>query len=205
MNELFGQPLDSGALERLAAGLGSDVNFFLQTGPALAFGRGERIEPLPPFTALAGYALWLFHPGFGVPTPWAFQQLGRFPGLRDGRPGRAAEVARRFLDGEVRRAVDQWFNALRDPCWRSIRSSPCTRTTCVGMAPSAPSCRVAVPPHLPCLSPLGLQRWRWMASGRCLGRRDGCGSWRYDRRVPGLPVGADWFHDARAVVCVPCS
>ena len=115
MNELFGQPLDSGALERLAAGLGSDVNFFLQTGPALAFGRGERIEPLPPFTALAGYALWLFHPGFGVPTPWAFQQLGRFPGLRDGRPGRAAEVARRFLDGEVRRAVDQWFNALEGP------------------------------------------------------------------------------------------
>lgn len=42
-----------------------------------------------------------------------------------------------------------------------------------------------------------------MAFGRCLGRRDGCGSWRYDRRVPGLPVGADWFHDTRAVVCVP--
>ncbi|MBN8247927.1 MAG: 4-(cytidine 5'-diphospho)-2-C-methyl-D-erythritol kinase [Verrucomicrobia bacterium] len=115
LNELLGHPLAPADLDRLAAGLGSDVNFFLQPGPALAFGRGERIEPLPPFTALKGHALLLFHPGFGVATPWAFRELARFPQLRDGQPGRAAAAARRFLDGDVPGGVDQWFNALEGP------------------------------------------------------------------------------------------
>ncbi len=35
-------------LERIAAGLGSDVPFFLTGGAALGEGRGERITPLPP-------------------------------------------------------------------------------------------------------------------------------------------------------------
>lgn len=115
LNELLGQPLASVDLDRLAAGLGSDVNFFLQPGPALAFGRGERIEPLPSFTALRGHALLLFHPGFGVATPWAFRELTRFPHLRDGQPGRAAAAARRFLEGDVPGGVAHWFNALEGP------------------------------------------------------------------------------------------
>lgn len=115
LNDLLGRPLPVAELDRLAAGLGSDVNFFLQSGPALAFGRGERIEPLPPFTALNGFALLLFHPGFGVATPWAFRELARFPDLRDGRPGRAAAAARCFVEGDVPGGVGQWFNALEGP------------------------------------------------------------------------------------------
>ncbi|MCW5559255.1 MAG: 4-(cytidine 5'-diphospho)-2-C-methyl-D-erythritol kinase, partial [Verrucomicrobiae bacterium] len=115
LNELFGGPLSGSDLDHLAAGLGSDVNFFLQPGPALAFGRGERIEPLPAFTALNGFALLLFHPGFGVATPWAFRELARFPHLRDGQPGRAAAVARQFLDGDVAGGANDWFNALEGP------------------------------------------------------------------------------------------
>jgi 4-diphosphocytidyl-2-C-methyl-D-erythritol kinase len=46
LNELFGKPLTSGALDRIAATLGSDVNFFLQDHPARATGRGERVEPV---------------------------------------------------------------------------------------------------------------------------------------------------------------
>src|SRR5271169_2509017 len=38
LNELFGQPLPPGALHELAAKLGSDIPFFLQSGPALATG-----------------------------------------------------------------------------------------------------------------------------------------------------------------------
>src|SRR5512143_4155879 len=41
LNELFGGPLVPEQLQRLAATLGSDVAFFLQSKPALATGRGE--------------------------------------------------------------------------------------------------------------------------------------------------------------------
>ncbi|MBL9175330.1 MAG: 4-(cytidine 5'-diphospho)-2-C-methyl-D-erythritol kinase [Verrucomicrobiales bacterium] len=115
LNELFGGPLTAAALDSLAAGLGSDVNFFLQDRPALATGRGERIQPLPPFTCLSGRALLLFHPGFGVPTPWAFKALAGFPALRDGKPGRAAAVAERLGAGDVSGGVSLWFNALEGP------------------------------------------------------------------------------------------
>ena len=36
LNELFGKPLSTRALHDLAAALGSDIPFFLQTRPALA-------------------------------------------------------------------------------------------------------------------------------------------------------------------------
>lgn len=115
LNELFGTPVSAGEMDRLAAGLGSDVNFFLQSHPALATGRGECVRPLPAFTALQGCGLLLFHPGFGVPTPWAFRELSRFPEFRDGRVGRAAEVADHFLAGNVAAGVEGWFNALEAP------------------------------------------------------------------------------------------
>src|SRR6267154_407134 len=52
LNEVFDKPLTSEQLHTLAAGLGSDIPFFLQTKPALATGRGERIQPLDAFPAL---------------------------------------------------------------------------------------------------------------------------------------------------------
>src|SRR3954466_9542221 len=62
LNELFGHPLDPAILQRLAAELGSDVPFFLQSNPAFATGRGEIIQPLAPFPALNGAVLLLVHP-----------------------------------------------------------------------------------------------------------------------------------------------
>ena len=68
LNELFGSPLPPERLHELAAALGSDIPFFLQTKPALATGRGEKIQSLEPFPALCGKAflsrasrLWHFH------------------------------------------------------------------------------------------------------------------------------------------------
>ncbi|HAB17156.1 MAG TPA: 4-(cytidine 5'-diphospho)-2-C-methyl-D-erythritol kinase [Verrucomicrobiota bacterium] len=118
LNELFGAPLSLEELHTLAASLGSDVNFFLQPNPALAFGRGERIEPLPKFETLTGRALLLFHPGFGVPTPWAFRELADFPRQRDGKPGRARDAARALLAGELAAATPLWYNALEGPVLR---------------------------------------------------------------------------------------
>jgi len=45
-NETLPEPLPTGRLRQLAAGLGADVPFFLEPGPKLAEGAGERLTPL---------------------------------------------------------------------------------------------------------------------------------------------------------------
>jgi 4-diphosphocytidyl-2-C-methyl-D-erythritol kinase len=45
-NETLPEPLPAGALAELAAGLGSDVPFFLTSGPQLGTGTGTELEPL---------------------------------------------------------------------------------------------------------------------------------------------------------------
>jgi len=45
-NRTLPQPLDSAALHELAARLGADVPFFLQSGPALGSGAGDELERL---------------------------------------------------------------------------------------------------------------------------------------------------------------
>lgn len=115
LNELFGHPLTPSQLDTLAAGLGSDVNFFLQDRPALASGRGEQVVSLEPFTALNGVGLFLYHPGFGVPTPWAFSELKNHPGALNGRPGRAAELAGHLRRGDLPAAGAALFNTLEAP------------------------------------------------------------------------------------------
>jgi 4-diphosphocytidyl-2-C-methyl-D-erythritol kinase len=45
-NETLTDPLPAGALAQLAAGLGSDVPFFLTSGPQLGTGPGTELEPL---------------------------------------------------------------------------------------------------------------------------------------------------------------
>ena len=52
LNRLWGLDFPADRLAAIAAGLGSDVPFFLRGGTALAEGRGERITPLPPLPPL---------------------------------------------------------------------------------------------------------------------------------------------------------
>src|SRR5207244_5331408 len=54
LNRLWGLRWPRARLSELAGRLGMDVPFFLTGGPALATGRGERVERLP---AAGGYAL----------------------------------------------------------------------------------------------------------------------------------------------------
>ena len=115
LNELFGAPLVPEHLQRLAASLGSDVPFFLQDQPALATGRGERIEPLGSFPALKGAAFVLIHPGFGIATAWAYQQLARFPLALNGRPGRAQELISRLRGADLAAAGAEFYNSLEAP------------------------------------------------------------------------------------------
>ncbi len=118
LNQLFGCPLDVSQLSELAASLGSDVPFFLQDGPALGSGRGERIQPLEPFAALQGCAVLLVRPGFGVPTPWAYAELSKYPQSLNGRPGRAVELIRRLRGSDPGAARDAFFNSLEAPVFQ---------------------------------------------------------------------------------------
>jgi 4-diphosphocytidyl-2-C-methyl-D-erythritol kinase len=124
LNELFGQPLPAAKLCELAASLGSDIPFFLQSKPALATGRGEKIQPLEPFPALRGKPILLIHPGFGISTPWAYQNLARFPDALNGRPGRAQKLISLLQTPSgsagvppagLKAAVKEFYNSLEAP------------------------------------------------------------------------------------------
>jgi len=115
LNALFDSPLPGDRLQELAAGLGSDVPFFLADGPGLGTGRGERVERLAPFAALQGCGMFLVHPGFGVSTPWAYQALARFPEARQGRPGRARELITALNGRDPAAAAAGFYNSLEAP------------------------------------------------------------------------------------------
>ena len=70
LDALYQTGLSREVLADLAAELGSDVPFFIYQSAAWIGGRGERVEPV---TGLPSLPLLLLKPGFGVPTPWAFQ------------------------------------------------------------------------------------------------------------------------------------
>lgn len=80
-NRAEAQALPAEQLAALALTLGSDVPFFLLGRPALAGGRGERLQPENP--GLAGMFLVLVCPNIHVPTGWAYAALDTartFPG-----------------------------------------------------------------------------------------------------------------------------
>jgi len=120
LNELFGQPLPLAKLHELAAALGSDIPFFLYDRPALATGRGEVIQTLEPFPALRGRAFFLAHPGFGISTPWSYQNLARFPVARDGTPGRAEKLVAALQEADPRAAATQFYNSLEAPAFEKF-------------------------------------------------------------------------------------
>jgi 4-diphosphocytidyl-2-C-methyl-D-erythritol kinase len=115
LNELFGGPLAPSQLQQLASALGSDVPFFLQTKPALATGRGEKVEALDAFPAFRGAAFLLIHPGFGIATAWAYQQLARFPAARNGQPGRARKLIHLLQTSDLGIAGTEFYNSLEAP------------------------------------------------------------------------------------------
>ena len=115
MNEIFGNPLSAKALQDIAATLGSDIPFFLQSKPGLGIGRGEQIQPLDFFPALKGSAILLVHPGFGISTPWAYQNLARFPKALNGTPGRAQKLITLLQNGNLWAAGAEFYNSLEAP------------------------------------------------------------------------------------------
>ena len=115
LNELFDRPLGAERIQEIAASIGSDVPFFLQRKPALAVGRGEKIQSLDSFPALHGRAFLLVHPGFGISTPWAYQQLARFPDALNGQRGRAQKLISLLRKDKLQNAGHEFYNSLEAP------------------------------------------------------------------------------------------
>lgn len=120
LNELFGHPLGAGQLQTLAAALGSDVPFFLQTKPAFATGRGEQVASLAPFPCLRGAAIVLVHPGFGIATAWAYQELARFPLALNGQRGRAMKLVAALRGPDLKLAGKEFYNSLEAPALKKF-------------------------------------------------------------------------------------
>ena len=114
LNQIFRSPLAPEVLQSLAATLGSDVPFFLQSSPTIAIGRGEQVRSLPAFPALEGYHFILIHPGFGVSTPWAYKNLARFPSALNGERGRAERLVQ-SLNLSIEAARRDFYNSLEAP------------------------------------------------------------------------------------------
>jgi 4-diphosphocytidyl-2-C-methyl-D-erythritol kinase len=117
LNELFGSPLPAEKLHALAAALGSDVPFFLYDKPALATGRGEKVQTLENFQALEGKAFFLVHPGFGISTPWSYQNLARFPEALNGQKGRAEKLISKLQANHWPAAAGGFYNSLEAPAF----------------------------------------------------------------------------------------
>ena len=115
LNELFDWPLTSAQLDEIASMLGSDVPFFLQDKPALATGRGEKVAPLDAFPALQGRFILLIHPGFGIPTAWAYQALAKYPDALEGRSGRAQKLISLLQRTDLEAAAEEFYNSLEAP------------------------------------------------------------------------------------------
>ncbi len=115
MNEVFGTALPNDKLFELAASLGSDIPFFLQNRPAIGVGRGEQIRPLDSFSCLRGKSIIVVHPGFGISTPWAYQQMSKFPEAQNGKPGRAEKLAGLLAKGDMADASKEFYNSLEAP------------------------------------------------------------------------------------------
>jgi 4-diphosphocytidyl-2-C-methyl-D-erythritol kinase len=94
-DQLAERPLGMATLERIAAGLGSDIAFLVRGGTAHATGRGERLTPLPDLPPLP---LTLLMPeGAHCSTPAVYTALS--DAERGPRPARgAAWFAERLAD-----------------------------------------------------------------------------------------------------------
>src|SRR4051794_39171644 len=97
--EAWGADLGREERARVAAGLGSDVPFFLAGGPALVEGRGERVTPLAPIDGEPG--VLLVCPSARASTPAVFEAFDA------GGPAAAADA------GSTRRSSEDLAEELR--------------------------------------------------------------------------------------------
>lgn len=108
LNRLWGAGLGPGALEEIAAGLGSDIPFFLGGGTARCTGRGEKVFAI---AAAPRLAYVLVSPPIAVSTAGVYAALEAEP--RTGAPDEAGFL--RALDtGDPGHVAARLYNRLED-------------------------------------------------------------------------------------------
>jgi 4-diphosphocytidyl-2-C-methyl-D-erythritol kinase len=107
-SQMWKVPEDHRALGEVAAGIGSDVPFFLQGGTCRARGRGEIIEPLQ---TVEGVPFGLLIPPVRVQTASVY---GRFNLVLTAQPLNASIVPQLILAGVDKELVDLLKNDLED-------------------------------------------------------------------------------------------
>jgi 4-diphosphocytidyl-2-C-methyl-D-erythritol kinase len=107
LNELWECGLEEDALSDVAASVGSDVPAFLVGGPAVARGRGERVEPIP----VPSLKLAIVTFPFGVSTADAFRWWDEEGGSPGADPGPILSATR---GGSGEALGDLLYNDLED-------------------------------------------------------------------------------------------
>lgn len=107
LNHLWNLGLSRTELQKLSAELGSDLPFFFSPSPAaICFGRGERVEPLPPGPELA---FVIARPPSGLSTPLVFKNLKLTSEKVLLSPMRTA-----WIEGRWSQVGSHLFNRLQD-------------------------------------------------------------------------------------------
>jgi 4-diphosphocytidyl-2-C-methyl-D-erythritol kinase len=125
LNQLSGANLGRAELAGLAADIGSDCPLFLEGGPVIMRGRGERIESLPDPAGrrLRGRKVLVFKPSFGVGTPWAYERMAA-NGPQSYLPAHEAERRIAAWIGGNSDAGELLFNNLEPVVFRKFVALP---------------------------------------------------------------------------------
>ena len=116
MNALFDHALSTPELEKLSCAVGSDVAFCVAGGTALATGRGEKLEALPP---LPDCACVVCKPEFSISTPELFRKLDQMP-LR--RHPDTAGLTAAIREGQLGQVCRRMYNVFEDVDDRRMRT-----------------------------------------------------------------------------------
>jgi 4-diphosphocytidyl-2-C-methyl-D-erythritol kinase len=114
-DSVWGCGLGGEELHALAAGLGSDVAFFLRGGACRGRGRGEILEALPAFPA--GVEIGLALPALHSSTAAAYRGL-RLPAPGEARSAEAFIAA--MAEGDIARLRACAFNRFEESVFREI-------------------------------------------------------------------------------------
>ena len=95
-------------LAKIGGLLGSDIPWFFAGGPAIAAGRGEHIEPVPPLVPLAAV---IAMPAVSLSTGAVYKACVPDPN----RSGEAARLAATLAGGNLAAALSLMHNALEAP------------------------------------------------------------------------------------------